>query len=480
MRGMIKSNAPLAIVLAVVLAATFNSCAGAPPARGSEGQATSIQEKPKHSAVTAKPSTEDILQDVSALLAAGNQTAAIAAFDTLDTTAAADPAIRLLKASVLSSAGKPEEARAIAADVVEKNPNNAEALYVLAAAEGAAGRQKEQAALLNRAVAADPTHAPSLAALGTMALRAKIYKNAEAYFDKSLAADPVNAEALMGKARVRRRADDSLAAEALLNKAVETYPTWAEPKAERGRLYRETGNLQNALRDLDSAAKLAPADYWIAIDRGCTLLDLGRREEALKDFDRAAAIEPEHFLSYVYSAGIRDELADYAGAERDYAKLAKLKPDYYFAFEALGILRMRDGRWEGAREAFLEAYKFSPSHANYALLTALTWMRARGANDAKPFLAKTLTSIPRDSIEWYLLRLYHDQTGDTDIVVRIDKEKNKDTKARMLYYLTQYYAFRGNDQLADRYLREARDMNRKGIVEWRLIEWALEARTAKG
>jgi hypothetical protein len=141
---------------------------------------------------------------------------------------------------------------------------------------------------------------------------------------------------------------------------------------------------------------------------------------------------------------------------------------------------MRDGRWESARDAFLEAYKRSPQHANYALLTALTWIRARGANEARPFLAKTLTAVPRESIEWYILRLYHDQSGDTDIAVRIDREPNKDTKARMLYYLTQYYSIRGNDQLADRYLREARDMNRQGMIEWRLIEWALEAKTAKG
>ena len=476
---MIKSNAPLAVVLAVALV-SFNSCAGAPPARESEEQATSIQKKPTPGTVAEKPSTADILSDVSALLAAGNQEAAIAAFDDLDAAAAADPAIRLLKASVLSSAGKVEEARAVAAEVVEKDPNNAEALYVLAAAEGAAGRQKERTALLNRAVTANPTHAPSLAALGTTALRAKSYKNAEAYFDKCLAVDSANAEAMIGKARVRRRANDALAAEALLNRAVETYPAWAEPWAERGRLNRETGNIQRALEDLNTAATLAPADYWISIDRGSTLLDLGRKESALKDFDRAAAIDPEHIVSYVYSAGIRDELADYAGAERDYTKLSTLKPDYYFAFEALGVLRMRDGRWEPARLAFMEAYKYSPSHGNYALLAALSWMRSKGANDAKPFLAKTLTSVPRESIEWYLLRLYHDQTGDTDIVVRIDKEKNKDTKARMLYYLAQYYSFRANDQLADRFLREARDMNRKGIVEWRLIEWALETRTAKG
>jgi len=89
-----------------------------------------------------------------------------------------------------------------------------------------------------------------------------------------------------------------------------------------------------------------------------------------------------------------------------------------------------------------------------------------------------LKAVPRENIEWYLLRLYYDQAGDTDLAVRIDREKNADTRARMLYYLAQYYDIRGNKNLADKYFLQVRDLNRQGIVEWRLNEWILEKRVA--
>jgi len=90
-----------------------------------------------------------------------------------------------------------------------------------------------------------------------------------------------------------------------------------------------------------------------------------------------------------------------------------------------------------------------------------------------------LPTIKRDTTEWYVMRLFHDLTGDTDAAVRVDKESDRDVRARMLYYLAQFYAVRGNEALAIRYHLAFRDLDRRNIVEWRLNEWALEARLPK-
>jgi tetratricopeptide (TPR) repeat protein len=270
--------------------------------------------------------------------------------------------------------------------------------------------------------------------------------------------------------------EDPKTAEALLNTAIGAYPDWPVPRFDRARLYRDTGYPKNALGDLDEAKKLAPSDYWIAIERGTLLLDLMDKKGALEEFERAASINPDHFLSYAYSAGIREESEDWTGAERDYEKLAALRSDYYFAFESVGLLRIRDGRWASAGDAFVEAYKRAPAKASYPLLIALTWTRSGRTKDVRPFLAKVLPTIKRDTIEYYLLRLFHDQSGDTDVAARIDSEQDIDKRARMLYYLAQYYAARGNDSLALKFHLRVRDLQRRGMVEWRLNEWALTAR----
>jgi hypothetical protein len=78
-----------------------------------------------------------------------------------------------------------------------------------------------------------------------------------------------------------------------------------------------------------------------------------------------------------------------------------------------------------------------------------------------------------------MLRLYHDLAGDNDVALRVDRERNPDTKARMLFYLAQYYDIRGNRILADKYFLQVKDLNRRAIPEWRLNEWTLDERKLK-
>jgi hypothetical protein len=106
-------------------------------------------------------------------------------------------------------------------------------------------------------------------------------------------------------------------------------------------------------------------------------------------------------------------------------------------------------------------------------------MRAGRISDPKQFLAQALRSAPRESVDWYLLRLFHDLSGDLDIAMRIDREKSPDSKARMLFYLANYYDIRGNKNLADRYFIQMQELNMKAIPEWRINEWFVEERGLK-
>jgi tetratricopeptide (TPR) repeat protein len=180
----------------------------------------------------------------------------------------------------------------------------------------------------------------------------------------------------------------------------------------------------------------------------------------------------------VYSAGIKDEMGDYEGAEHDYGVLAKLKPEYYFALEGLGVQKMRKGRWAEARDAFLEVYKQAPE-ANYALLASLCWMRAGKMTDPKAFLEQALKKAKRDTVEWYMLRLYHDLNGDNDAAMRIDKETNPRRKAQLLYYLASYYDVRGNTTLANRYFTQVGELEQRAILEWRFNQWVMAERNLK-
>jgi tetratricopeptide (TPR) repeat protein len=409
-------------------------------------------------------------------LAQGKHDEALALFDAIDPEEAGTTGIRLLKASVLSSAGRPAEGRAIAQEVLSKEPGNIDALMVLATAEGASGKEKEQRAILEQVIKSDPANAEALIGLGGIAFRAKSYRAAGSYYDRVLETEPDSMDALLGRALVYRYGRDPQNAEELLNRAVTLYPDEAAPRSERARLYKNEGYQKQALIDLDAAKKIDGQNYWIAVDRGSVLIDLGRKQEALEEFKRAIELEPGNFLAYVYSAGIKDEIKDYDGAEHDFAILAKLKPDYYFASEGLGMHKMRKQLWAEARDAFMDAYRYAPNEPSYALLAAMNWMRAGKISDPRQFLEQALRKVQRESLEWYMLRLYHDLAGDNDLVIKIDKEKNPERKARMLYYLANYYDIRGNRSLADKYFLQVQSLDVKTIPEWRLNVWTVAER----
>ncbi|MDR2632226.1 MAG: tetratricopeptide repeat protein [Treponema sp.] len=425
-----------------------------------------------------RSATEAVLTRVSERLGLDDYAGALALFQELPAAQRESSAIQLLEASILNSAGRMREARVIVEKILAADQTNTEALFALATIEAALGREREQRLVLERLLKIDPRHVQALIALGILNLRLQSWRTAASYFDRVLAVEPENGDALVGRAQVFRYTQDLQSAEALLNKAIARFPDWVNPRLERAQLYRNTRFFTRALADMDVAKGLAPKDYWVAVDRGAVLMDMDKKAEALEEYERAIRLDPDNFLAYVYSAGLKDDLKDYEGAEQAYTAIIRLKPDYYFAFEGLGILAMRKGQWAAARDAFLEAYQRAPKEANYALLAAMNWMRAGKLTDPelKQFLLKAMRGTPRDAASWTMLRLYHDLSGDMDVVNRLEKEKDEDTKAQMCYYLANYYDIRGSKTLADTYFIQVKKLNRLKNIEWRLNEWTFEQR----
>jgi tetratricopeptide (TPR) repeat protein len=422
------------------------------------------------------PDVDGVLDRIIGALGRSDYDTAIALFDEIDPEEAETTEIRLLKASVLISAGRLREARTMVNGIITPEPDNTEALFILAAIEGLEGKAREQRQLFERILRIDDAHVGALIGMGDISRVNRSLRTAAGYYDRALAVEPDNGDALLGRADIHRRGGQLEAAADLLNRAIDLYPQWASPLAERARLYRGERALAKALADLDAAKQLAPTDYWISCDRGNVLIDMGRKRDALEEFQRAISIGPDNFLAYVYSAGIKDELGDFDGAERDYGILSRIKPDYYYAFEGLGIHKMRKGEWAAARDAFLEAYKQAPQEHTYALLAAVNWMRAERQAAPKQFLETALRRANRESLDYYMLRLFHDMTGDNDVAIRVERERNPDIKAKMEFYLAQFYDIRGNRSLADRYFLMVRELGRKGIPEWRLNEWVVNER----
>jgi len=431
---------------------------------------------------------ESVLTQVAELLSASKYNEAIALFDVIPPPEKDSSNIKLLKASVLSSAGKYTEARAIAEAVAAAEPQNTEPLFVLASIEAVSGRQRQQQTALEKIIKLQPGNTEALIALGNVSLQSRAIRAAASYFHQVLLKEPQNAEALIGMSRAYRMNTEWEYAEDLLNEVVKLYPDMVEARTERGRFYWGRGFLLQALADYDEAKRLAGNDYWIALDRGSLLLEMNRRSQALEEFNRAIKINPAEYRAYAYSAGLKDDLGDLDGAERDYAILAKLKPDYYFALEGLGLHKMKNAKWAEARDAFVEAYRQAPNEHYYGLLAAINQMRSdnrpESLANARAYLAQIQAKVTRDTLLWYMVRLFYDFTsrnylGENDMITRIERTTDQTLKARMMFYMALYYEVRGNASTANMYYQFVAETKVQTIPEWRLNEWILADRGLK-
>ena len=427
---------------------------------------------------------ESVLIQVGNLLAELRFDEAIALFDVIPSPERDTSDFRLLRASILSSAGRYEEALAVAEAVSRAEPGNDEAMYVISAIEGAMGRTGQQQSQLEALLRTNPNNIDALIELGKLhpRTRPRSLESAEANFRRAHSIDRTNVEALLGLGQVLRLKGEWSESESFFNEAISLYPEHPDAWAERARLYRNAEFLVNALFDLDMAARLDPRNYWISIERGTLLLEMNRRPQALEEFDRAVSINPEESQAYIYTSALKDELGDLEGAKNDYAMLARLRPDYFYAFEGLGLHMMRTGHWEEARDAFMEAYARAPDDHFYALLASICWMRVQMAGP-RQFLTQVMPRLVLDSPERQMFRLFHDLSamsnpGERDMTIRLDRMPDQILKARLLFYMAQFYEIRGTINLANRYYLMIYEMEdrMRAIPEWRLIEWTLRSR----
>ncbi|MDR2601230.1 MAG: tetratricopeptide repeat protein [Spirochaetaceae bacterium] len=419
----------------------------------------------------------DFFQRVAVLLETDDFDGALALFDALPEAEAALPEVKVAKSSILLSAGKVSAARAVVEDLIKQDAGNIEARYVLSVVESRQKKLRQQRIVLEDIVKESPNYVPALNDLGRISIEnSKNLKKAASYYDAALNADPANEDSIIGRARVYKLAKKYDEAIGVLTKGIQLRPRSASMYNERGRIYRTIGNLDEAMADMNEAVKFDPNDYWFSYDRALALLAQNQKKEALEEFKRASSIDPSIFIAYVYTAGISDELGFDDEAIKNYKKIISIKPDYYFGFEGLGVQSLKKGDYAQAADSFLQAWGKAPSEINYALLSAYCRLKAakgskEGRNAIKPFLNEAIKQVKRDSIDYYVLRLYAEGAGDSDVALRVEKEPNTIAKFRAVFYLACYYDTTGIPTLSQKYAEDFREFNRRDLIEYRINDF---------
>ncbi len=466
-----KIRSAASIVASLIIVILLGACAGAPPSTsgnlpGAGGQG---QQAPLADAEKERMELDAAYRAIQSgdLASAEGKLAALALAHPDNRT------YPVLRASVLLSMKRLDEARAVLVKELDAYPDNTDALFALAELERFAGNDKAHEAAIAAIIKKDPTNAEAQAAMGDIQYQGKNYTRAEASYAAALAADPRNVSALVGKARVLYRRDDMHGALDSLDTAIGIAPSEPLAYLDRSRVLYQLGRYDDCEADMNTAIKLAPESSWNYLERGRLYLDTGRSQQALADFSTSIKLNPDYFLAYVYRAAIYEDQGNDAAAFADYQKSTSLYPDYWYAFESIGIVAYRLGNWMDAYQAFDKAAGYTKAHSEYYIAAAVSLLRSGDAKAAREYAGRNLAKINREQnpTQWLALRLLFDQNDTTtELELKISAEKSLDLKAGMLFYLGSYWIARGRNELGLRYVQMSIDGQRVGTMERRMAE----------
>lgn len=427
------------------------------------------------SAPPARPEPELPYESIAASVAVGDPEKALAEYDASLKAEAQSRQTRLLHARLLLIAGKYDDAQGELEALLAEDGKDSEVLYnlsVLAGVQGSVARQKEY---LQRTVEVNPAHADALAALGDIALSENDSAKAALYFQRALSSDPANFLALRGQGAVYTQTKEYQKAVEVLSRAITAQPDYAFSYIDRARAESALGNSRDALTDYSRAIEIDPTYSWSYIDRGRLYVRSGKLDQAVEDFTVAIELAPEIFLPYALRAEILYQKGRYEEARADFGALLSLKPDYYFAFEPNGVLLYMKGDWQGARKAFQDAYRYFPDDHSYALLAALTLRREGKPAQAADYVNSILKGIPRESLYWEAARFLMDPaSGSFPLTARLDAEKNKVLRARMLFFMAEQAVVDGKTRAARDYLFDIENAKAPDSPEIILARWELK------
>ena len=189
-------------------------------------------------------------------------------------------------------AGRLPEAEGIYRQVLQVEPNNAEALHLLGVIAHQVGNNPASVEYINLALAARPEFAEALSNRGLALQALGRHEEALASYDRALELNAGYSEALSNRGNALRELGRHEEALASYDRALALRPDFAEALSNRGNVLKALGRHEEALASFDKALLAQPGHADALNNRGLVLQALKRHDEALASYDLALSARP--------------------------------------------------------------------------------------------------------------------------------------------------------------------------------------------
>ena len=292
----------------------------------------------------------------------------------------------LREAVRLHREGRRDEAREIYLRILERFPQNADALHLLGVVEHQNGEFKRAVDLIGQAIQLAPGQASLYLNLGNAYQESGLMQQAEACFRKSIEIEPQYAEAYFNLGNILSVIGNTASAiesyqhavlldsnqtaaylrlgsifedrkdygQAIfcLQKVLRANPDHMEIRISLGLLYQKNGNHRKAVQCLGKAISSTPAeDFRLYNNMGVSFQAMGNLAEAINCFEKAVELNA-NYAAANYNLGIAfQRIEDWKRSIDALKRTVSLQPDNGRAYNLLVHLLQKTCDWKGMDHA---------------------------------------------------------------------------------------------------------------------------------
>ena len=243
-------------------------------------------------------------------------------------TNASPPSELLLKAVALHQVGRIGEAKVAYQTLLEKNPENSDALHYLGMIAFQEGDYPEAVHLIEQAIKLNETVAAFYFNLGNAHKQLKQFDSAIGAYLEAVRLDPLFSKAYLNLGNVLRDQENLDAAVESYHKALSLKPGYAEAHNNLGLALQAQDNLNAAVESYYQALSFKP-DYAEAHNNlGAVLKAQYKLDAAAESFKNALSLRPNYAEAYYNLGFVHQTQGNLGEAAECYHKALSIKPDY--------------------------------------------------------------------------------------------------------------------------------------------------------
>jgi len=267
-------------------------------------------------------------------------------------------------------AGQLQPAEQIYRQVLQTDPNQADALHLLGVIAHQVGQNQDAVDYIGRAIASNPNNASFHANLGDVYRALRQLEEAVAAYRRALQIKPDYAEAQNNLGIALQEQGKLEEAVAGYRRALQINPRNAQAHVNLGNVCLVNGQLDQAVASYRQALRIQPNFAMAHNNLGNAIMEQGELDQAVAAYRRAVEIDPAYVDAHNNLGNALKDLNKLDEAVAAYRRAIQLKPDLAEAHTNLGKILEELGDHREAAASFGRALQIVPQRTMWQLRIA--------------------------------------------------------------------------------------------------------------